>query len=90
MRTIFLFSAVLLLSGCASQERRCATCGDPPRRTSLFRRLGRPKPEASSVPDAYVLPGTVESAPMPQGARVGGRPRRTRLRYAGLVEGAQR
>ena len=91
MRTIFLCCGLLLLSGCASQGRQCAKCDDPSQRISLFQRLGlgRPKPEPSSlpvtVPDAYVLPGTVVPAPLPQGARatIGAKIQRGRtLRYA--------
>lgn len=100
MRIIFLFSAVLLVSGCASQGRQCTTCGDSPPRTSLLKRLGvgRPEPETSSVPVTvpapHIIPGTVKPVPadQPQGtpAKVGARPRSSSLRYASLVGGTQR
>lgn len=90
MRTIFLFSSVLLLSGCASPGRNCPKCGDSPQRTSLLQRigLGRPEPETPSVPvidpAPHIIPGTVKPVPaaQPQGtpAKVGAVQREGMLR----------
>lgn len=98
MRNIFILFGVLVLGGCASQGRPCANCGDQPERTSLLQRLGvgRIKPEMPSlpiaVPDAYIIPGTVKSTPIPQGvpAKTASKPRSRTLRYASLTEGAKR
>jgi hypothetical protein len=98
MRIILLFSAVLLVSGCASQGRRCTTCGDPPLRTPLFRRIGRPQLETSSdpvaVPAPHIIPGTVKPVPAAESqgtrAKVGATRCEGMLRYASLAEGAQR